>query len=95
MIEAALIQQIFKYKADHEGSLPRRIIMGSKMWLRITGNREAPTPNDGGTYRYMGIPVRVVAKVPGELSPTDLVAFFRLTAGGFIYRRRRHCLLAP
>ena len=30
MIEAALIQQIFKYKEDHGGSLPRRIIMGPK-----------------------------------------------------------------
>ena len=77
MIETALILQIFKYKEDHEGSLPRQIIMGPKMWLGITGNREAPTPHDGGTYRYMGIPVRVEAKVPDELSPTDLVAFFQ------------------
>ena len=79
MIEAALIQQIHKYKGDHEGSLPRQIIMGPKMWLRITGNRKAPTPNDDGIYRYMGIPVRIEDKMPDELSSTDLAvpAFFR------------------
>ena len=72
VIEAALIQQIHKYKEDHEGNLPRQIIMGPEMWLRITGNGKAPSPNDGGTYRYLGIPVRVENKMPEELSSTDL-----------------------
>ena len=79
MIEAALIQQIHKYKGDHEGNLPRQIIMGPKMWLRITGNPKAPTPSEGGIYRYMGIPVRIEDKMPDELLSTDLAvqAFFR------------------
>jgi hypothetical protein len=79
VIEAALIQQIHRYKGDHEGNLPRQIIMGPKMWLRITGNGKAPTPNDGGIYRYMGIPVRIEDRMPEELSATDLAvpAFFQ------------------
>ena len=79
VIEAALIQQIYKYKGDHEGNLPRQIIMGPKMWLRITGNGKAPIRNDGGIYRYMGIPVRIENKMPDELSSADLAvpAFFR------------------
>ncbi len=79
VIETALIQQIHKYKCDHQGNLPRQIIMGPKMWLRITGNGKAPTPNDGGIYRYLGIPVRIENKMPDGLSSTDLAvpAFFR------------------
>ena len=79
MIEAGLIRQIHKYKGDHEGHLPRQIIMGPKMWLGITGNRKPPIPDDGGIYRYMGIPVRIENKMPDKLSSADLAvpAFFR------------------
>jgi hypothetical protein len=79
VIEAALIQQIHKYKEDHEGNLPCQIIMGPKMWLRITGNGRAPTANDRGIYRYLGIPVRIENKMPDELSAADLAvpAFFQ------------------
>ena len=79
VIETNLIFLIRKYQEDHEGNLPREIIMEPSLWLEITGNREPPTPNDGGTYRYMGIPVRIEDKMPDELSSTDLAvpAFFR------------------
>jgi hypothetical protein len=52
--------------------------MGPKMWLGITGNRKAPIPDDGGIYRYMGIPVRIENKMPDQLSSGDLAvpAFF-------------------
>lgn len=55
MIETRLIQRIYKYKEDHEGKLPRQIIAEPKIWLEITGRQG---PNDNGTYRYMGIPIR-------------------------------------
>ena len=71
MIETNLIYSIRKYQEDHEGNLPREIIMEPSLWLEITGNREPPTLNDGGTYRYMGIPVRLEDKLPDELPPTD------------------------
>ena len=74
MIETSLIQRIYKYKEDHEGKLPRQIIMEPKIWLEITGRQ---APNDDGTYRYMGIPIRFENKMPDEVPSTDIAAFLK------------------
>lgn len=50
------------------------MVMEPKIWLEITGRQ---APNDNGTYRYMGIPIRFENKMPDEVPSTDIAAFLK------------------